>query len=53
MDRVLRSEKVQEQIMQGGLAEVGGGSPGRLAEIVEADVPVFRRLIKELNLKVE
>lgn len=53
MDRVLRSEKVQEQIMQGGLAEVGGGSPGRFAEIVEADVPVFRRLIKELNLKVE
>lgn len=53
MSRIIHTEEVRNAISQGGLAEAIGGSPEAMAKTIGAEVPVFARLVKEMNLKAE
>lgn len=53
IDRALRTDKLRDMISMGGVTEVVGGSPDRLAKEIEAETPGFRRLVKDLNLRVD
>jgi tripartite-type tricarboxylate transporter receptor subunit TctC len=49
----VKAEDVREQISQGGLAEAVGGTPPEMLQAIEAETPVFGKLVKDLNLRVE
>jgi tripartite-type tricarboxylate transporter receptor subunit TctC len=51
--RAVKADDVREQISQGGLAEAVGGTPGELAQAIEAETPTFGKLVQDLNLRVE
>lgn len=51
--RAVKAEDVKEQISQGGLAEAVGGTPAELVHAIEAEAPVFGKLVKDLKLRVE
>jgi tripartite-type tricarboxylate transporter receptor subunit TctC len=49
----VRSEDVNSQISQGGVAEPVGGSAEQFMSVIESETPVFQKLVKSLHLKVE
>lgn len=51
--RAIKSDDVRDQISQGGLAEAVGSSPTEMTQYIESEQPIFGKLVKELNLKVD
>lgn len=51
--RAVRMDDVRELISQGGLAEAVGSTPAEMAQLIEAETPVFSALVKDLNLRAE
>jgi tripartite-type tricarboxylate transporter receptor subunit TctC len=51
--RTVKTGDVRDLISQGGLAEAVGNTPAEMAQLIEAEIPAFSSLVKDLNLRAD
>jgi tripartite-type tricarboxylate transporter receptor subunit TctC len=51
--RAVKTSDVRDLISQGGLAEAVGNTPAEMMQVIEAEMPAFGALVKDLNLRAD
>jgi tripartite-type tricarboxylate transporter receptor subunit TctC len=51
--RTVKTGEVRDLISQGGLAEAVGNTSAEMAQLIEAEIPAFSSLVKDLNLRAD